>query len=169
MNLTPENPEVISRKSDGRRLKDFIAERPFWSGLSEQHQQTLSDCAMLQDFAGGEKIFNEGDPANRFYLIIDGEVALESCDGENEPVLIEKIGAGDVLGWSWLFPPYYWNFSARAMKPTKAIFLYGTRLRQICEDDSGLGYELMKRIAGVVIQRLQATRKELLDVTRRRR
>jgi len=167
MNAT-EKSETISKKGDTHReLKDYIAERPFLNGLSEQHQNVLVDCAMIQKFAEGEKIFNEGDPANRFYLILDGEVALESSDGENEPVLIQKIGAGDVLGWSWLFPPYYWHLSARATKPTKAIFFYGTRLRQICEEDATLGYELMKRIAEVVIQRLQATRKELLERVRR--
>jgi CRP/FNR family transcriptional regulator, cyclic AMP receptor protein len=163
MNTTAENRETISRKSYSPKLKDFIADSPFLNELSGEHQQTLIDCAVLQDFAEGERIFNEGDPANRFYLIIDGEVALESCDGENEPVLVQKLGASDVLGWSWLFPPYYWNFNARATKPTRAIFLYGTRLRQICEQDAGLGYQLMKRVAAVVIQRLQAARKDLLE------
>ena len=169
MNASMNKPETLPHGGDTHReLKHYIAERPFLSGLSEQHQQALVDCAMLQHFAEGERIFNEGDPANRFYLILDGEVALESPDDENDPVIIQKIGAGDVLGWSWLFPPYYWHFGARALKPTKAIFFYGTRLRQLCEQDSSLGYELMKRIAGVVIQRLQATRKELLTANHRR-
>lgn len=166
MNIT-EEPETISGKRDTHsELKRFIAERPFLSGLSEPHQKILVDCAMLQQFAEGERIFNEGDPANRFYLILEGEVALESGGGENEPVLIQKISGGDVLGWSWLFPPYYWHFSARATKPTKAIFFYGTRLRELCETDASLGYQLMTRIAAVVIQRLQATRKELLERAR---
>ena len=164
---TIEKPEIISRKNNTfSELKNIIAEHPFLRGLNEQYQQTLVDCAMLKEFAEGEIIFREGDPANRFYLILDGEVALESDNGENEPVPIQKIGSGDVLGWSWLFPPYYWNFSARAIaaKPTKAIFFYGTRLREICEQDTGLGYELTKRISAVVIQRLQATRKQLLEL-----
>jgi CRP/FNR family cyclic AMP-dependent transcriptional regulator len=170
MNTTTEKSEMLSQKDHTHReLKDFIAERPFLNGLSDRHQQTLIDSAMLQEFAAGENIFREGDPANRFYLILDGEVALEAADGENEPVLIQKIGAGDVLGWSWLFPPYYWHFSARATKPTKAVFFYGTRLRQQCDEDSSLGYELMKRIAAVVIQRLHAAHQELLDLTHRRR
>ncbi len=165
---TTENTETISREGDTHReLKDFIAERPFLSGLSEQYQKTLLDCAMLQQFAQGEKIFHEGDPANRFYLILDGEVALESEGADSGPIHIQTLRSGDVLGWSWLFPPYYWHFSARATKPTKAIFFYGTRLRHICEEDTAFGYELMKRIAGVVIDRLQATRKELLELAKR--
>jgi CRP-like cAMP-binding protein len=80
---------------------------------------------------------------------------------------IQTIGPGDVLGWSWLFPPYYWNFDARALEPTTAIFFYGTRLRDECEQDKALGYELMKRMTAVAIQRLQATRRQLLALRRK--
>ncbi|MDB6024741.1 MAG: Crp/Fnr family transcriptional regulator [Verrucomicrobiales bacterium] len=169
MNIIKES--TIPKRGDEtphRALKDYFDERPFLSGLSEQHQQTLIDCAMLQEFREGERIFCEGDPANRCYLILEGEVVLESAVREEDSILIETIGAGEVLGWSWLFPPYYWHFAARATKPTKAIFFYGTRLRQLCDQDTSLGYELMKRIASVVIQRVQATRKELLKSTHRR-
>ncbi len=158
----PPSPNTV------RELKQYFAERLFLKGLSPEHQQSLIDCAMLQEFDAGECIFNEGDPANRFYLILYGEVVLESQDRDNDPVLIQKIGGGDVLGWSWLFPPYYWHFNARAVKPTKAIFFYGTRLRQTCEKDPALGYELMRRIAAVVIDRLQSTRKELLKEIHRK-
>jgi CRP/FNR family cyclic AMP-dependent transcriptional regulator len=79
--------------------------------------------------------------------------------------LIQIIGAGDVLGWSWLFPPFCWHFDARAVKPTEAIFIYGTRVRELCDEDHDLGYELMKRTAEVVIRRLQATRRHLLGQT----
>jgi len=78
---------------------------------------------------------------------------------------VETIGAGSVLGWSWLFPPYYWHFDARAITPIKAIFLYGTRLREQCETNHELGHELMKRISEVVIERLQATRRRLIEHT----
>ena len=162
-----EKPATISGGGDPP-LKDIVAESPFFSGLNEAHQKTLVQCAMFQRFAEGEKIFCEGDPANRFYLILDGEIALEADHGEGEPLLIQKVGAGDVLGWSWLFPPYYWHFGARATKPTTAIFFYGTRLRQICEEEPAFGYELMRRIAEVVVQRLQATRKELIELSQRR-
>ena len=70
--------------------------------------------------------------------------------------------AGEVCGWSWLFPPYHWHFDARAVEPTEAIFFYGTRLREQCENDHDLGYELMKRMASVIIRRLQTTRRHLL-------
>src|SRR5687767_3452119 len=100
---------------------------------------------MQKEFEKGELIFREGDPANRFYLILEGKVTLESRRANQEPVLIQEIGAGDVLGWSWLFAPHIWQFDARASatQPTKAIFFYGTRLREQCEVDPALGYELM--------------------------
>jgi len=120
---------------------------------------------MSVEFKEGELIFEEGSPANRFYLLLSGEVTLESPSeeryDEGGPIPIETISAGSMLGWSWLFPPYYWHFDARAMSPVKAIFFYGTRLRAQCENDHDLGYELMKRVTETFIERLQATRKQL--------
>ena len=143
-------------------LEANVKAHPFLIGMSEHHIRLLADCAMLTNFPAGKTIFAQGDTANRFYLIQQGAVVLESDAGDS-PVEIDRIGDGDLLGWSWLFPPYYWHFDARALKPTSAIFLYGTRLREQCEEDHELGYQLLKRIAQVLIQRLQATRKQLLD------
>lgn len=106
--------------------------------------------------------------ANRFYLIRDGKVSLEAPRREGESTLVQYIGSGDVLGWSWLFPPYYWHFDARAVEPTNAVFFYGTRLREQCEQDHSFGYEMMKRTSEVVITRLQAERKRLLELESRR-
>jgi len=125
--------------------------------------KVLTECAMPSHFTPGEVIFREGDPANRFYLIQQGKVVLESPVKDSSPVTIGTIGPGDVLGWSWLFPPYYWHLDARAVEPTSAIFFYGTRLREECERNHDLGYTLMKRMAAIVIQRLQATRRRLIN------
>jgi len=149
-----------------KTLEAAISDHPFLKHLSPGHLQILIDSAMQVELKANETIFREGDPANRFYLIESGKVALETAARDHEPKLIQTIGAGDVLGWSWLFPPYYWHFDARALEPTKAIFFYGSRLREQCEEDHDLGYELMKRMAGIVIDRLQATRQRLLDFHR---
>ena len=89
---------------------------------------------------------------------------LESGEQFGQPMGMETIGAGDLLGWSWMFPPYVWHFTARAVEPTGAIFFYGTILREYCERDPSLGYELFKRMAPVMLRRLQAARKKMLSI-----
>ena len=145
--------------------EDFskLAAHPFLQGMARRHLQLLLNSAMSMSFDGGQLIFSEGDLANRFYLIECGEVALEADAGCGRSVLIGTLGPGEVLGWSWLFPPYYWRFSARTLQPTRAMFFYGTRLRQQCEEDHAFGYELIKRVAAVAIARLHATRGQLLE------
>jgi CRP-like cAMP-binding protein len=158
---TPELKNGNSRQS----VEKIISTHPFLTGMSPHQLRLLSDCAMPAQFTTNELIFREGDPANRFYLLQTGRVALESQVQGKPKALIQTIGAGDVLGWSWLFPPYFWHFDARALEPTDAVFIYGTPLREECESDHELGYELMKRMAAVMMRRLQATRWKLLGAT----
>ena len=109
----------------------------------------------------GTVIFREGDPANRFYLIERGKVSLASHNRDEPSVDIQTIGPGDVLGWSWLFPPHCWHYDAWAADDTRAVVFEATRLRDDCEADKAFGYELMKRVAQVLVHRLQATRLKL--------
>lgn len=160
----PVNPA----KTTGE-LFEAIAAHPFCQGLDEHQLSVLGENAMLVNFAKGDLIFREGDIANRFYLIREGKVALETSRRDNEPFLIQQIGAGEALGWSWLFPPFYWNFDARAAEPTKAIFFYGTWLRECCEEDPALGFALMKRMSKIVIGRLQSARRKLIGEDRQKR
>jgi CRP/FNR family transcriptional regulator, cyclic AMP receptor protein len=146
-----------------KKMADILASHPFAKDLDRHQRRLLADCAMEKTFEAGEVIFREGDPANRFYLILDGKVVLESYVQDRGRVAIQTIGAGDVVGWSWLFPPYYWQFDARAAEPTKAIFFYATPLREEAENDHELGYELYKRFAEIMLKRLQATRRRLLE------
>jgi len=147
-----------------KAVGSVIAGHPFLRDLKPAHLHLLADSAMRVRFEAGELIFREGDPANRFYLLEQGRVSLESPRRDEAPVAVQVIGPGEVLGWSWLFPPYYWQFDARALEPTTAIFFYGTRLREQCEQDHSFGYEMMKRMTQVVIHRLQAARKQLLSI-----
>ena len=145
-----------------KSLESRLTEHPFLKGFSADHLKTLVQYAMPVQFESGEVLFREGDLANRFYLICSGRVELTT--EHNELVQrVDTIGAGDALGWSWLFPPYYWNFDATAREPVNAIFFYGTRLREKCESDPVLGYRLMRATAEIVIQRLQATRRRLVE------
>ena len=152
-------------KGKRRQLQALIETHPFMQGLGTSHLATLADCAMKTEFAPGQLIFREGDIANRFYVILEGKVALEARSPRASPVLIETIGPGEVLGWSWLFEPYTWHFDARAVEPTKAIFFYGTWLREQCEQDRDFGCELYKRVALVVIDRLQSARRRLSELS----
>lgn len=151
-----------------------ILEHPFLQGLSAHHLRILGDCARQSHFEPGALIFCEGDPADRFYLIQKGKVVLESRSQDKSHAAIQTIEAGDVMGWSWMFPPCFWHFDARALEATDAMYIVGNLLRDECESDHDLGYELYKRMAQVMLQRLQATRRRLLhlegnpDLTRKR-
>ena len=141
-----------------------VAFHPFLAGMKRDQLALLIDCAIPVRFKKGQIIFREGEIANRFYLIETGRVVLESSDGLGEPVVIDTIGAGDLLGWSWMFPPYTWRFRARAVEPSWGIFFYGTILREYCERDHSLGYELFKRMAPIMIKRMQASRRKMLAI-----
>ena len=160
--------EPAAEGSSSRVSASLLGKHPFLAGMKAEHLQLLAENAMRTEYQQGEFLIRAGDPANRFYLIESGKISLELNGKENPEAQVQTISAGDVLGWSWLFPPYYWQFDARALEPTTAIFLYGTRLREYCEMDHDLGFELMKRMAEIVVQRLQATRKQLLAATSRK-
>ena len=132
--------------------------------LEPHHVDELLKNAEEVEFTTGQIIFREGEPANRFYLIQSGRIVVEAPAPRRTPVPIEILTAGDVLGWSWLFPSFAWHFQARALEPTRAIACDGAHLLVHSEEDHDFGYELMKRVAQVVIHRLQETRKHIVRV-----
>lgn len=144
-------------------LSTLVKEHPFLSRMKPSHLDKLAECAQEKSFEPGQVIFREGEPAGQFYLIRDGKVLLEAHRPGHGDVSIQTLGAGDALGWSWLFPPFAWHFQARTLEPTNVIIFDGGHLLVACEKDHDFGYELMKRMAQVVIHRLQANRKCLLQ------
>lgn len=159
------------KRTEGRVEAEPMATRvelhPFLAGMNRRQLSLLTDCAMAVQFKKGQVIFREGEPGNRFYLIETGKVILESSGGLGDPVVIDTIGAGDLLGWSWMFPPHTWHFTARAVEPTTAIFFSGTILREYCEKDHSLGYDLLKRMSVVMNRRMQAARNKMLAIHHR--
>jgi len=145
-------------------LQRILADHPFARGLSDKHLELLTGCASNVRFEAGQEVFREGEEANEFYLIREGKMSVELFAPERGSVNILTLGEGDVLGWSWLVPPYRWRFDARAIEPTRAIALDGKCLREKAERDSELGYELLKRMAHIMEERLHATRLQLLNV-----
>lgn len=138
-------------------------DHPFLRSLPPEHLAVVLHNARQKEFAAGDVILKEGEPANLFYLIESGRIAVEA--GTQEVKNVQTLGPGDVLGWSWLFPPFSWHFTARAMEPTKCLVLDGSYLLVTAEENPKFGFDLMRRISEILVGRLQATRKKLREVS----
>jgi CRP/FNR family transcriptional regulator, cyclic AMP receptor protein len=147
-------------------LEPILAEQPFLKDLNPAFLQLLVGCASNARYEAGQFLLREGEEANQFFVIRHGRVGIELYTHDRGAITIETLGEGDVLGWSWLVPPYNWRFDARAVDLTRAIVLDAKCLRGKCEQDYQLGYELMTRFLQVIERRLQATRLQLLDIYR---
>lgn len=147
-----------------QNLEPLLREHPFTKGLADEYVALMAGCSANVRFDAGEVIFREGEPANTFYLLRTGCVAIEIFFPHRGTVTITTINGGDVLGWSWLVPPYTWRFGATAVELTRALRLDAECLRTKCDVDPRLGYELFKRLSLVMAERLQATHFQLLDV-----
>lgn len=145
-------------------VADLLHEAPFFAGLAPEWIELIAGCGSNVSFAAGSPVFREGEPADAFYLLRHGSVALEAHEPSRGPLIIQTIAAGDVLGWSWLFPPYRWHFDAHALSDVRATSFDGACLRGKCEADPALGFQLVSRFAQTLITRLQATRLQLLDI-----
>ena len=145
-------------------LERILSEHPFLSGMDARHLQLLVGCASNVAFKAGEYIFREGQPADKFYFIRHGRVHVLTHVPQKGTLVIRSGEAGEIFGWSWLIPPYRWHFDAKAAEVTRAIALDGKCLRDKCEEDHDLGYEIMKRFAHVIAERLEQTRLQLMDV-----
>jgi CRP/FNR family cyclic AMP-dependent transcriptional regulator len=145
-------------------LRPILAAHPFFRDLEERHLELVVGCASNVRFNAGDFIFRHGEEATEFYLIREGMVALEMFVTGKGPVKVQTMGEGEVLGWSWLVPPYRWMFDAHATELTRAIALDGKCLRNKSEHDHDLGYQLLKRFATVVQENLDAARLQILNI-----
>jgi CRP/FNR family transcriptional regulator, cyclic AMP receptor protein len=143
---------------------DELRSHPFFKGLKEEHLARLAPQCSFVELAAGTLMLKQGDPATSFFLIVSGMVTLTHA-GLHRNVPIQTLGAGDAVGWSWLFPPYAWHFNAMAVEAVRALRFDGQALREICGQDRDLGYEIMLRITQVVIERLQKTRQKFYKLT----
>jgi CRP/FNR family transcriptional regulator, cyclic AMP receptor protein len=145
-------------------MEELLGGHPFFAGLDADTLRLMAGCASNVHFGSGEYIFCEGAAADRFYLIRVGRAALEIHSPAGGPVIIDTMDQGEVLGWSWLIPPYRYFGDARAVTPIRATALDGACLRAKCEADARLGYQLLKRVTAVMYQRLESARVRLLDL-----
>ncbi|WP_287988534.1 cyclic nucleotide-binding domain-containing protein [Acidiphilium sp.] len=145
-------------------LERLLLGHEFLAGIDPALGRRLVGCARNLRFAPGEYLFREGGPANEFYLIREGRVALELHAPARPPIVIESLGGGEMVGASWLVPPYRWGFDARATADTRVFGLDAHCLRGKCDADHHLGYEMMRRLLPVMVRRMQAARQQMLDV-----
>ncbi len=145
-------------------LQPIIAQHPFFKDLQPEYLELITGCSSNVRFDADTYVFHEGEEAHHFYLIRTGKIGLEVLTPDRGPMTIQTLGEGELIGWSWLVPPYLWHFDAHVLELTRAIALDATCLRKKCEADHHLGYELLKRLTVMMEERLEATRLQLLDL-----
>lgn len=145
------------------RDTSVLAAQPFLRGMLQAQLRELAALCEHVTVPAGQRLFEEGATADRFWIIDAGQVTLDASVPGRGRVLIERLGRNDVLGLSWMHPPYEWRFRAVATQPTQAFAFDARAVRKACDADTVLGYELSRRFSAVVIHRLQATRARLLD------
>ncbi len=147
-------------------LTDLIKSHPFVAGLDPDFYEYFHDCATVRRFASQQQIFHEGAEADHFYLILSGEVALETFVLGCGTVTIQRLGPKEALGWSWLFPPYQWHFTATTLAPTEVISFNAEALRVKAAENRDFRDELLTRVSKTLLERLQGTREQLIDLYR---
>jgi CRP/FNR family transcriptional regulator, cyclic AMP receptor protein len=145
-------------------LEKPIKEHRFFAGLEPSYCEMIAGCGRNVRFDAGQYLFHEGESADQFFLIRHGRVAFEVTVPGRGAVRFLTLDPGEIVGVSWLVPPYRWNYDAKALELTRAIALDAKCLRGKCEDDHHLGYELMKRFVPELVKRLHTTRLQMLDV-----
>jgi CRP/FNR family transcriptional regulator, cyclic AMP receptor protein len=147
-----------------KAIDEIIGDHQFFAGMQPDHLQFIAGCASNVTVNAGDFVFREGESADRFFIVRHGVVAIELHDARRGDIRIHTVNENDVLGWSWLFPPYRWHYGARALTLVRMTAFDGQCLREKCDSDHSLGYDLMKRFAVIMMERLQATRMQVLDV-----
>ena len=151
-----------------RTIEELLPGHPFFAGLGAPAIELIAGCAVNAHLRSGEFLFHEGEPANTFYVVRRGRVAIQ-MRLPTEGVVLDTARDGDVVGWSWLIAPYRWTFDACATEDTDVIAFDGACLRGKCEADPALGYDLLKRVVQVMSSRLHSARVRLLDLYGQRR
>ena len=150
---------------NGKNLRSTLKQHPFFNNLDSKLITCIEESALIEKLGSHDYLFFEGDPSNHFYLILEGLVGIQVFAGEAGFLNIQKLGPGEIIGWSWLLPPYTWFFSAEVLEPSRVVKFDGKKLRDICENNHDFGYEMAKRLTAVVTQRLSETRSKLVENT----
>jgi CRP-like cAMP-binding protein len=145
-------------------MSELLRQHPFFEGIDHPLIDVFTGCAANVHFRAGEALFREGEAANAFYLMRRGRVALQVHRPAGGAITLDTVDPGEVIGWSWIVPPYRWLFDAVAIEPAGAVVFDATCLRAACDRDPAAGYALLRKITQVMEHRLQAARLRLLDL-----
>lgn len=144
-------------------LEPILKEHPFLKDLPQPFMDLLVGCAKNEHFEPGDYISKAGDQADKFYIIREGRVAIEVQPPSRGAIIVETLADGDVLGWSWMFEPHKWILDARALETVRVISLDGVCLRKKMENDHDFGFEMFNRFAKLMLGRIKALRKQLIE------
>ncbi len=144
-------------------IEAYLANHPFFKGLGDSSVKFLAECASERSLKEGEVLFKQGNTADKFYLLRGGQVAIQVPALMGPVMEIQSLGKDQVLGWSWLIAPYRWHFLARALEDSEILEFDGSAITERCENDPRFGYELLKRFAALMSERLDAARQKMMD------
>jgi CRP-like cAMP-binding protein len=146
------------------KIERILSVHPFFEGIDPEYIAPFAKEARSSTFDPGEFLMRVGEPTQCFYLILHGKVAIETFASDRGPIIIQTFGEGEMVGYCWIIPPYQCRFDIRAVEFTRAICIEADKIRQICEENHEIGYELLKRVIQSMSGLLEATRLQLLDL-----
>lgn len=144
-------------------ILEFLKGLGFFDSLEASHLEFLAGCGERREVDSDEVLFRYDDKASEFFIVAEGEVVLEVAALEGPSLKVQEVDSGKVIGWSWLIPPYRWNFQGRAEKPSVVYAFDGDKVRERCEEDHTFGYELLKLFAELMSIRLAYARDRMVD------
>jgi len=147
----------------GQSIEGYLATHEFFSELDDRSKKFLADSAKVRAVDAGDVLFHQGESADKFYLLQSGEVSVQVPALMGPALQIQKIRNDQILGWSWLIPPYRWNFQALALEATQVLEFDGSIILARCEQDPAFGYQLLKLFAALMSERLDAARQKMMD------
>ncbi len=155
-----------SRAETAASIEESLKKHAFFAGLDAEVIRTIAEFGTRKSFPENQLIFRRGESADKFFLIESGLVSVGINPSMHSPVNIQIVTDNEVLGWSWLVPPYVWQFDGRTLEPTTVIILNAEKLRNLFETRADIGYEISRRVVQIVGRRLQATRIQFWDIYR---
>ena len=147
-------------------MTSVLDDLPLLAGLSHDQRAAIAKIAHHEDYAPGTRLFDEGQPADRCWVVTSGRAVVETDIPGRGRTVVQSVGPGELLGWSWMMPPHRWHFSAGVTVPTGAVVVDAVELRKLADADPVLGYQLSRILLDALLTRLQATRIRLLDLYR---